>query len=316
MEKQVLEFPEKNFIKYLYYDDYIKTPIFLVPIEIALEGKRQFSFILFAIVVAVFMESIPLLLSGIYVSSKQDISLNGQEIILTSNSNEDINKDLNGKKNHSKRFKVTKTIMSQISKVISSFIDELRKLKSEMFKAVSGTDDLHNMLSERLSKAMFSALFYDSEKRYKFLLSFYEATDPNQHEEISLSSFSFKDDSEEDKYYSKIAASLFISIMRDPRVRWLEKCNKERYPKNQLSSNFSFINLHFWGQNGIQEDNEDVEPEVQKWRFTNSAIYQKFMDWWLNEQSTQESDEEYPETFQAKTELEITHETEYRNDGS
>ncbi|NJO94252.1 MAG: hypothetical protein HC820_07725 [Hydrococcus sp. RM1_1_31] len=165
----------------------------MIPLEVALEGGRQSSFVLFAIIVAVTMETIPLLLSGIHLDNDEHESSNKSESPKTQTGDSE-NLNHNERNKASSKSKRHKTAINQISNIVSLLIFDLRKLTREIFNSVvhgvGTTDSVSHDIKEKLRKVLVSAEVNDSSKK-EFLRLFYNAIN-SENREISLLNFPSK----------------------------------------------------------------------------------------------------------------------------
>ncbi|MGP1384209.1 MAG: hypothetical protein ACTS2F_11670 [Thainema sp.] len=316
------------------YDNYIKTPIFLVPIEAATEGGRQLSFIFFAVMIAIIMEIIPIAISGIHLSS-EDESKKWTEDNLDSDQAELEEKPITERDKGSDQIKQYKTTINQISSVVSSFVYDFKKAWLEIYNSITQgvgtTDNVRNMYAYKLLRAMLSVRLNPNE-RYKFLILFYASID-RSNREISLIKFPHGEDlyRDQDSRF-RIAASLMLDIMQDKRIGWLKKNGSDKYVKSDDSkydipveepslfdvpvvdilkafvAEKSLSEHHGSTDMDLKEKNEI--PEMPKWKFTDETAYQDFLDWWFDMQCGPKSVEQNSERLHAQLELEINHAVE------
>ncbi|NEQ72789.1 MAG: hypothetical protein F6K23_06725 [Okeania sp. SIO2C9] len=267
----------KNLFQAPNYDNYVKTPTFLVPLEILLNpnSKRQISFLIFAITVSIFLEIIPLLLGGIQTEYK-------------GNSN-DVKEDI---KNDNEP--QNKTALGQFSRSISTLIENLKETRVEIWSAltepIGTTKNLQNEIKNKLTKSMSAVGLNDQEKK-DFLLFFYRNIDMED-KKISVNQISNSDNqanqkSEKDRSESvqqssgsenqqltdreklqrfEIATVLIIDIMQNTRVKWL---TKPLLPNTWLT--------------------KPLLPNKVCYHFLDSKKYQEFLAWWLDELTTNQA---------------------------
>jgi hypothetical protein len=291
------------------YDDYIKTPIFLIPIEVASEGGRQSVFLLFALIIAVSMEIIPILLSGIHLNKKDNKILNESEKKTDKDGN--ITK-LNNNHLISYDVKSSKTSINQLSKVVSLIITSSKESCSEIFKSlfqgVGTTDNDRYIFSQKVRKAMSSSGLNDPTSRQDFLQYFYLQID---HNDKKISLLDFIDLSDDKNLSYRIAASLLLDIMKDSRFGWLKRNGQLKYdvqPSKALSGDSNQKLLTTTDQ--ILENGKIVANEskkIQVWQFTDETTYQDFISWWLDEQHRLEDFEESAEQIQSNLDILITY---------
>lgn len=189
------------------YDDYVKTPTFLVPMEIFLHpnSERQINFILFAIIASVFLEMIPLLLGG----------------ILT---------EYNGKNNSKKQ---SKTILGQVShattKLIGNINETIFEIWSSLTTPIELTENTRKNFENKLDQSMSAFEFNKNEKK-EFLVRFYQSIErPKQNIILTDKGYLseeediFNDTNSSNKQKFCIATALIIDVMQDTTVRWLAK---------------------------------------------------------------------------------------------
>ncbi|MDY7004335.1 MAG: hypothetical protein SWX82_10370 [Cyanobacteriota bacterium] len=237
----------KNLFQAPNYDDYVKTPTFLVPLEILLNpnSKRQISVVIFAMTVSIFLEIIPLLLGGIETQFKSK----------RNNVKEDIKND-----NES-----NKTALGQFSSSISTLIKNIKETTIEIWSAltepIGTTKNLQDEIKNKLTKSISAVGLNDQEKK-NFLLFFYRSIDmedkkilvkqcnsdsqanqksqEDKSESVQQSDASGNENSKElDLEQNKLkmyedATALIVDLMQNTRVKWLTRGsnsnkNKEYY---------------------------------------------------------------------------------------
>lgn len=270
---------KQQVINSLNYDNYLKTPAFLVPIEVALnpETRRQFNFVVFALIVSIFLEFIPLLLGGIHININRKAEVDNENSLKHSPKN-------TNKKNRSKS-ESKKTIINELSEVISVLIQDIKEMRVKLFESVKKPIKIKENI-KKFHKAILAAQLTD-ENKYDFLIKFYQNIDPEKRI-ISMSKFSDEKLSEEklseENSRFRIAACLLIDVMRDSRVGWLNK---------PLVS----FTLRLPGQN------------TGEWHFDNETKYQEFLDWWLDEMNNDSEElEDHLEEVVANAELDVGYE--------
>lgn len=212
------------------YDDYVRTPTFLVPMEVFLNpnSKRQVSYIIFALTVSIFFEIIPLFLGGILTEYPRKI------------------------------LKQRQTVWGQTSVAITKFIENINEAIFEIWtalrKPIELTENRKKEFEKKLSESML-AVDFNSEEKKQFLFDFYqkiETVDKQKEllEHLNLLNHELtkkriklpnKDhDILDEKNVSEqknevIATALFIDIMQDTTVKWLTKSEEPEY--------YEFVNL-------------------------------------------------------------------------
>lgn len=242
-------------------DDYRRTPYFLVPIELSIGGTRQLTFSMFALIVALTFELIPLLLGGINLSyedqntskeeqNKIDIIYEKLLLILVSVGlvrEEDKQEFLlffysqidHDKKTISLSSFMTDNLSRFISKnyqkldTISSKLDSIEKINNTYFMAASLFIDI-------MSNDMFKLLEQDSE-----ILS--------------------KDSDNESN---------------DNKITQYETDSSQKSSINFLSSS---------GFHSLLKS----EDRIKTWRFVNKASYQIFLRSWIKAMMNSERIESY-----------------------
>jgi hypothetical protein len=273
------------------YDDYLKTPIFLIPFETLIGGEhRQLSFMGFAILISILMEMIPLLLSGIVTEDKEDKEgkeeITNNQLILPPHDHPD--RELLYE--HVKAVDVesvpvlARTPMTQTSELISTFVLDIKKLYLGVYQSFSrgvGTaENVKSIVDRKLHQSMASAHLHTLEEQYTFLVLFYESIHRDELE-ISLSNFPDGNNLDDEFFRYKMAAALFISVMRDKRVGWLKKSSKdETFHKDITNIGGEFGTDSFV----FPELFAHRRKKIKKWQFVNEAAYQDFLDWWLKQQ--------------------------------
>jgi hypothetical protein len=272
------------------YDDYLKTPIFLIPFETLIGGaNRQLSFMGFAILISVLMEIIPLLLSGIVTEEpeeKEDDEIPNSQLILPAHDH--LDRELlfeNVKKVDVEPLPVlAKTPLTQTSQLISSFVLDIKKLYMDIYQSLSrgiGTNEnVKSIVDRKLHQSMASAHLHTLEEQYTFLVLFYESIHRDKLE-ISLSNFPDGNNLDDEFFRYKMAAALFISVMRDKRVGWLKRsASDETFHKDvtNLGGEFGTDSFVF------PELFAHRRKKIKKWQFVNESAYQDFLDWWLKQQ--------------------------------
>lgn len=272
------------------YDDYLKTPIFLIPFETLIGGaNRQLSFMAFAILISILMELIPLLLSGIVTEEseeKEEIEIPNSQLILPAHDSHD--RELIYE--HVKAVDVealpvlARTPLTQTSQLVSTFVLDIKKLYTEIYQSFSrgiGTNDnVKSIVDRKLHQSMASAHLHTLEEQYTFLVLFYESIHRDALE-ISLSNFPDGNNLDDEFFRYKMAAALFISVMRDKRVGWLKKsANDETFHKDITNIGGEFGTDSFV----FPELFAHRRKKIKKWQFVNEAAYQDFLDWWLKQQ--------------------------------
>jgi hypothetical protein len=271
------------------YDDYLKTPIFLIPFETLIGGaNRQLSFMGFAILISVLMEIIPLLLSGIITEEpeEKEEAITNSQLILPAHDH--LDREL--------LYEHVKTVdaepvpvlaitpLTQTSQLISTFVLDIKKLYTDIYKSLSRgigtTESVKSIVDRKLHQSMASAHLHTLEEQYTFLVLFYESIHRDELE-ISLSNFPDGNNLDDEFFRYKMAAALFISVMRDKRVGWLKKSSKdETFHKDvtNLGGEFGTDSFVF------PELFAHRRKKIKKWQFVNEAAYQDFLDWWLKQQ--------------------------------
>ncbi len=313
------DIPEKGSISFNepIYDNYIGTPVFLIPWEIlqANSRSRESNFLRFAIVISIFFELIPILLSGFTLRSENKyLNFRGSRI---KNSQED-----SVQANSSENFSVLadrysedlKTPISQVSGIICSVISDISQLLKEVFNTLSLTispkitNNVRNELYAQLDQAMYAADLNSSMDKYFFLIFFYELI-CHDSKSISLSSF-LVDNSKEDgnEYFSleslqyKIAAGLLIDLMRSDKIRWLKSSQDLRNkPLANGPDMKTSLPGKFWSQLFLSNTSKSTSKKsyriqytsrsFQTWTFRDNFSYQEFLDWWLASHRAQSSRE-------------------------
>jgi hypothetical protein len=276
------------------YDDYLKTPIFLIPFESLVSGaNRQVSFMMFAIVISILMEIIPLLLSGIVaheLEEQEDMEdkLPTNQLLLPPHELKDLNIEQIGTgleyppKGHGRAI-VPQTPMDQVSKLVSSFVFDLKKLSTEIShswsRGIGTTEDIKTIVDRKLHQSMASAHLHTLEEQYKFLVLFYESI---HREDLEISLYNFPDGKnlKDELFRYKMAAALFISVMRDKRIGWLKKSYKDE----KLPDRPNLGGEHGTDSFEFEELFKQRSSKIKKWQFVNEAAYQDFLDWWLKQQ--------------------------------
>jgi hypothetical protein len=270
-------------------DNYVKTPMFLIPIEFLAAGGRKTSFAVFAIMIAIGMEMIPLLLAGMRHTSSlsQDNNLHPENIGNTNSANN-----------------IRRNIITQISEKITEFNKDLQDLFREVYNSwfyyTELTENARKNLYLKLEEAMILAGVDKPEKRYKFLILFRGLIDENRI--ISLAHFplskyegdNINDDANIEFRYT-IAASLFIDIMSSREIGWLKKikvedADEERGLLNRLiNSDDSSNNTN--SEHTVNQEIQNIYHRLfrvsskdkgiskinQKWQFTNEHTYDQFI---------------------------------------
>jgi hypothetical protein len=277
------------------YDNYLKTPIFLIPFESLVgSANRQLTFMGFAILISILMEIIPLLLSGIISQEEEEpeAELPNQQLSLPPHDHQE--RDLLFE--NAKTVDVvevtpvsSRTPLTQASKLVSTFVFDIKKLSLEIYQSLSrgvGTaDNVKSIVDRKLHQSMASAHLHTLEEQYTFLVLFYESIHRDELE-ISLSNFPDGNNLDDEFFRYKMAAALFISVMRDKRIGWLKKSSKdETFHKdvNKIGGEFgtdSFVFPELFAQR---------KSKIKKWQFVNEAAYQDFLDWWLKQQHNKDS---------------------------
>jgi hypothetical protein len=272
------------------YDDYLKTPIFLIPFETLIGGaNRQLSFMGFAILISILMELIPLLLSGIVTEEKEE----KEEVESPSNQlslppHDRLDRELlfeNVKAVDVESVPVLpRTPLTQTSELVSTFVLDIKKLYMEIYQSLSrgiGTaENVKSIVDRKLHQSMASAHLHTLEEQYTFLVLFYESIHRDELE-ISLSNFPDGNNLDDEFFRYKMAAALFISVMRDKRVGWLKKSSKdETFHKDITNIGGEFGTDSFV----FPELFAHRRKKIKKWQFVNEAAYQDFLDWWLKQQ--------------------------------
>ncbi len=271
-------------------DEYIKTPIFLIPFETLVSGSanRQLGFMVFAIMISILMEIIPLLLSGINAEEREgdedniEDRLQNGRLLLPAREPRDLLIENLPAYELEYPPKVAKHPMDRTSQLVSSFVFDTKRLYLDIYKSMSrgvGTaDNIKNIVDKKLHQSMASAHLNTAEEQYTFLVLFYESIHRDDLE-ISLSNFPDGNNLDDEFFRYKMAAELFISVMRDRRIGWLKKSSKdEEFPKD--------LNL---GEHGTDrfvfpELFAQRKKKIKKWQFVNETAYQDFLDWWLLQQ--------------------------------
>lgn len=196
------------------YDDYVRTPTFLVPMEIFLNpnSRRQVSFIIFAITVSIFLEIIPLLLGGILTEYP------GKNLIAG---------------NHYPK-KQRQTVLGQISVATTKFIENINETLFEIWtalrKPIELTDNRKKEFEFKLSQSM-SAVNLTGAKKKEFLFKFYERIELAK-PRISLNKKIAVNNNQSSPSWEQnfdIATALIVDIMQDTTVKWLTKSKEEGY---------------------------------------------------------------------------------------
>ncbi|NEO57758.1 MAG: hypothetical protein F6K54_34670 [Okeania sp. SIO3B5] len=266
----------KNSFQAPNYDNYVKTPTFLVPLEILLNpnSKRQTSFVIFAITVSIFLEVIPLLLGGIQTEFK------GKE----NNVKEDIKNDN----------EPNKTTLGEFSSSISTLIKNIKETTIEILSAltepIGTTKNLQDEIKNKLTQSMSAVGLNDQEKK-DFLLFFYrnidmedkkiavkqtcnsdskvnQKSEEDKSESVQQSDASGNEDSKElDQEQNKLkmyedATALIVDLMQNTRVKWL---TKRSTPNTWLTQPLTLL------------------PDKGCYHFSDSKKYQEFLAWLLDE---------------------------------
>lgn len=286
------------------YDNYVKAPVFLVPMEMVFSSrtKRQSTFVYFAFIVSFVLELIPILLGGINIPSRLSNSPE-QKTIYEGEKKLKKNKDMQ---------RVPETIIGQVSSQISLIIEDTKNFMLEVFisfkKPIGITSKRLNNVYNHLSKALYVAELNcqdkDNHSKQKILLYFYKKIDFHD-KKISWETIKRKDfndnldklserhklkktistklensvnkdfyceeniekkvDSHGDKIDYNLSVLLLIDVMRSPDVGWL--VNKP------------------WLEKEIKLNQPDlgILNNSQEWKFISEFKYQEFLQWFLSE---------------------------------
>jgi hypothetical protein len=295
------------------YDDYIKTPIFLIPFETLVGGaNRQLGFMLFAIVISILMEVIPLLLSGINAEGKDDedednieARLQNGRLLLPVREPHDLLVENLPAYELEYPPKTAKHPMDRTSQLVSSFVFDTKRLYLDIYKSMSrgvGTaDNIKNIVDKKLHQSMASAHLNTWEEQYKFLVIFYESIHRDDLE-ISLSNFPGGDNLDDELFRYRMAAELFISVMRDRRIGWLKKSSKDEEFTKELN-----LGEHGTDRFTFPELFAQRKKRIKKWQFVNETAYQDFLDWWLLQQHNNKNPKKKAEDLEADLNLAISY---------
>jgi len=265
-------------------DNYVKIPIFLVPLNSLLNGSKEARFILIALIIAIGMEVIPILLSGIHIVEQESKEENKIESS-TSKKNEKSGSDPKPKK-----------VISQISDIVSSFILDLKELRTRIINSYNESVsspalyNTRNHISRRLHKAMEASEFQTIEDKKKFLRTFYDKIDHDLKEiEIVRQD---KNEEEEEKQKFDLASKLFVDVMHK-KAQWLV-----RHPSWENGDKSQNTNRTI---KKAKKKNNDEFIEG-KWYFEEQK-YQEFLDWWFEAHNHPEKLDKSRETLQAQTKI-------------
>jgi len=263
-------------------DNYVKIPIFLVPLNSLLNGSKEARFILIALIIAIGMEVIPILLSGIHIVEQESKEENKIESS-TSKKNEKSGQDPKPKK-----------VISQISDIVSSFILDLKELRTRIINSYNESVsspalyNTRNHISRRLHKAMEASEFQTIEDKKKFLRAFYDKIDHDLKEIEILRQD--KDEAEKQKF--DLASKLFVDVMHK-KAQWLV-----RHPSWENGDKSEKTNRTI---KKAKKKNNDEFIEG-KWYFEEQK-YQEFLDWWFEAHNHPEKLDKSRETLQAQTKI-------------
>ncbi|MGL4499430.1 MAG: hypothetical protein ACRCU2_10260, partial [Planktothrix sp.] len=213
------------------YDNYVKTPTFLVPMEIFLNpsSKRQISFIIFAMTVSIFFEIIPLFLGGILTE------YGGKNLMAS---------------NHYPK-KPRQTVLGQVSVATTKFIENINETIFEIWaalrKPIELTDNRKNEFEKKLSESML-AVGFTSDTKKEFLFDFYQRIETADKKRELLAHLNLQPEltkkrillpnknasnqaksnlSQQDSF--DLATALIVDIMQDTTVKWLTKSEEAEY---------------------------------------------------------------------------------------
>jgi hypothetical protein len=194
----------------------------------------------------------------------------------------------------------TKTVISQISDIVSSFIRQLKELRSGIIYAYKETVsspalyNTRNPISRRLLKAMEASGFQTIEEKKEFLQAFYDKIDHDL-KEIEILPQS-QEQQQQQKFY--LASKLLVDVMHK-KAKWLVRHPSLERRNDSGNKNGSSKIVRASKKN----DNEFSEG---KWYFEDHK-YQEFLDWWFEVHSHPEKLDDFyksKETLKAKTKIE------------
>lgn len=294
-------------------DNYVLVPIFLVPLNSISSGSKEARFVWISLILAIGMEIIPILLSGIHIVEKEEKNIEKPENSTSADNETKTTEDIS--ENNNKIDVKSKTVISQISEIITSLILDIKEFRCNIWNAcievvsVSEFFNSRNHISQRLKKAMEASQLIDTNQKHKFLQEFYNTIDHD------LKSINIEN------CQNQLASKLFVDIMHK-KAQWLVREPTWEYDNHKSDNSGSnnqpnqSENTSSFGNNGNavkklkksnRKNNNEKCFDAGQWYFPEEK-YQEFLDWWLESHTDNTNNNSPKENVQGNVDIEVSSE--------